>query len=206
MRLLWAATTKDDRLPEFKPSRDPHSLAGQILVAMPLMNDPRFEKAVIVLCVHNADGAMGVVLNRQSNSITYPELLQQLGLPSHLVDDKKPVFYGGPVEAGRGFVVHSDDILQESTLKISDGLALTATVDILRSIGEGRGPQQNLLALGYAGWGPGQLEAEIAANSWLNLPADAGLIFDENADGKWSRAIAKMGIALHHLSGTAGHA
>lgn len=149
---------------------------------------------------------MGVVLNRQSNSITYPELLQQLSLPSHFVDPKKPVFYGGPVEAGRGFVIHSDDLLQESSLKIADGLALTATVDILRTIAEGRGPQHSLLALGYAGWGPGQLEAEIAANGWLNVQADPQLIFDDQAEQKWPNAIAKMGIALHHLSGTAGHA
>ncbi|TAH36220.1 MAG: YqgE/AlgH family protein [Alphaproteobacteria bacterium] len=173
---------------------------------MPNMPDPRFEKAVIMLCVHNADGAMGVVINRQSNSISYPELLQQLTLPTHIIDPKKPVFYGGPIEAGRGFVLHSDDVNQESTLKVSDGIALTATVDILRTIAEGRGPNQSLLALGYAGWGAGQLEYEIQNNSWLTVPPDAALLFDDNVDTKWHRAMSKIGVSLHHLSDTAGHA
>ncbi len=159
-----------------------------------------------MLCVHNADGAMGVVINRQSSSISYPELLQQLTLPTHIIDPRKPVFYGGPIEAGRGFVLHTDDINQESTLKVSDGIALTATVDILRTIAEGRGPGQSLLALGYAGWGAGQLEQEIQSNSWLTVEPDAALLFDDNVDTKWHRAMSKIGVSLHHLSDTAGHA
>ena len=170
------------------------------------MPDHRFDKSIIMLCVHNADGAMGVVLNRQSSSISYPELLQQLGLPSHVIEPKKPVFYGGPVEAGRGFVLHSDELNQESTLRVCDGFSLTATVDILRAIAEGRGPNHTLLALGYAGWGPGQLEQEIQGNAWLTVPPDNSLVFDETVDTKWARAMGKIGVSIMHLSGTAGHA
>ncbi len=198
--------TKDGILKDFKPKSDPRYLAGQILISMPNMPDTRFEKTIIMLCVHNADGAMGVVLNRQSNSISYPELLQQLGLPSHIVEPKKPVFYGGPIEAGRGFVLHSDDTAQESTLKVAEGISLTATVDILRCIAEGNGPQNSLLALGYAGWGAGQLENEIQGNSWLTVPPDAALLFDEHVETKWHRAMSKIGISLHHLSDSVGHA
>lgn len=191
---------------ELKPTKDPRYLAGQVLIAMPNMPDPRFDKAIIFLCVHNAEGAMGIVLNRQSSSISYPELLQQLGLPSHIIDAKKPVFYGGPVEAGRGFVLHSDELNQESTLKVTDGYSLTATVDILRCIAEGRGPQSSILALGYAGWGAGQLEIEIQQNAWLTVMPDASLVFDETVDNKWQRAMSKIGVSIMHLSGTAGHA
>ncbi len=196
----------DETAKDSKFENDSRYLAGQVLISMPNASDPRFDKAVIMLCVHNAEGAMGVVINRQSSSISYPELLQQLGLPTHIVEPKKPVFYGGPVEAGRGFVLHSDDLSQESTLKVGDGLALTATVDILRSIAEGRGPQHTLLALGYAGWGPGQLENEIQNNAWLTVKPDFTLVFDDQVDTKWLRAMGKIGITLSHLSGTAGRA
>ncbi len=193
-------------LQNFHGPKDPRYFAGQILIAMPQMPDSRFDKCVIFLCVHNAEGAMGIVLNRQSNSISYPELLQQLGLPSHMVDPKKPVFHGGPVESSRGFVLHSDELSQESTLRICDGFSLTATVDILRAIAEDRGPDQSILTLGYAGWGPGQLEQEFQQNAWLTVDPDAALVFDANTDTKWLRAMNKIGIHIEHLSGVAGHA
>lgn len=180
-------------------------LAGQLLIAMPQMPDPRFDKSLIFLCVHNREGAMGVVVNRLNTSISYPDLLSQLGLPSHLIEQKKPVYHGGPVEMGRGFVLHSDEFTQESTLQICDGLALTATVDILRAIAEGRGPKKSLLALGYAGWGAGQLEQEIQHNAWLTADPDTDLIF-EDSEKKWQLAMAKIGVTLSHLSGVPGHA
>jgi putative transcriptional regulator len=189
------------------PKSEKGYLAGQVLIAMPHMPDPRFDKSLIFLCVHNREGAMGIVINRLNSSITYPDLLSQLGLPSHLIEEKKPVYYGGPVEMGRGFVLHSDEFVQESTLQVYDGLALTATVDILRAIAEGRGPKHSLLALGYAGWGAGQLEQEIHHNAWLTAEPDMSLLFEETAERKYQRAMSKIGVTtLTHLSGVPGHA
>ncbi len=179
---------------------------GQILVAMPQMTDRRFAKSVIYLCAHSADGAMGLVVNKLIDSITFPDLLRQLNIESTSANDKIQVHFGGPVESGRGFVLHSDDYVQETTLVIRDGVALTATVDVLRAIAEGKGPNRSLLALGYAGWAPGQLDSEVKANGWLNVTADENLIFDARLDDKWSRAIGKLGIDLLSLSSTAGHA
>lgn len=179
---------------------------GQILVAMPQMSDPRFAKSVIYLCAHSADGAMGLVVNKLIDTTTFPDLLKQLNIEATSTNDKIQVHFGGPVESGRGFVLHSDDYVQETTLVIRDGVALTATVDVLRAIAEDKGPQRSLLALGYAGWAPGQLDAEIKANGWLNVTADENLIFSDRLDNKWSRAIGKLGIDLLSLSPTAGHA
>lgn len=180
-------------------------LAGQLLVAMPNMRDPRFERTVIYLCVHNAEGAMGLVINKPVGSLTFPQLLRQLGIPKESVVDRR-VHFGGPVEMGRGFVLHSDEYEQESTVKVRPGYAVTATIDILKAIAEGGGPERALLALGYAGWAPGQLDGEIQANGWLHAPADVGIVFDDELDTKWNRAISKIGIDLALLSGEAGHA
>ncbi|MCH7943929.1 MAG: YqgE/AlgH family protein [Proteobacteria bacterium] len=179
---------------------------GQILVAMPQMSDQRFAKSVIYLCAHSADGAMGLVVNKLIDSITFPDLLQQLNIETTSPNDAIRVHFGGPVESGRGFVLHSDDYVQETTLMIRDGVALTATIDVLRAISEGKGPNRSLLALGYAGWAPGQLDSEIRANGWLNVSADESLIFGRHLDKKWSSALAKLGIDLTSLSSTAGHA
>jgi putative transcriptional regulator len=179
---------------------------GQILVAMPQMSDQRFAKSVIYLCAHSADGAMGLVVNKLIDTITFPDLLQQLNIETTSLNDAIRVHFGGPVESGRGFVLHSDDYVQETTLMIRDGVALTATIDVLRAISEGKGPNRSLLALGYAGWAPGQLDYEIRANGWLNVSADESLIFGRRLDKKWSSAIAKLGIDLTSLSSTAGHA
>ncbi len=187
-------------------AKDSGYFEGQILVAMPQMADKRFAKSVIYLCAHSADGAMGLVVNKLIDTITFPDLLAQLNIEAKSTNDQIQVHFGGPVESGRGFVLHSDDYVQETTLVIRDGVALTATVDVLRAIAEGKGPQRSLLALGYAGWAPGQLDAEIRANGWLNVTADEQLIFGGKLDNKWSRAIDKLGIDLMSLSPTAGHA
>jgi len=181
-------------------------LTGQLLVAMPQMRDPRFARSVIYMCAHNADGAMGLVVNRRVGSITFDDLLQQLGLGPNRRNDEIRIHFGGPVEQGRGFVLHSADYQQSGTLRVDDGVALTATLDILKEMASGGGPRRTLLALGYAGWGPGQLDAEIQANGWLQVPADEGLVFDDDLDNKWERAIGKIGVDFSMLSGDAGHA
>jgi putative transcriptional regulator len=182
------------------------TLAGQLLVAMPQMADARFERSVIYMCAHSKDGALGLVVNRPFRKLTFPALLDQLDIERG--PDTRPirVLAGGPVEEGRGFVLHSDDYVREDTLKVEQGFALTATIEILKALARGEGPQRSLLALGYSGWGPGQLEREISENGWLNVPADPGLVFDTDLDGKWERALAKLRLTPSSLSGSAGHA
>ena len=181
-------------------------LTGQLLIAMPNMRDPRFTRTVIFVCAHNADGAMGLVVNRLVGSVTFPDLLDQLGIDTEAVTEEIRIHFGGPVESGRGFVLHSGEYHHASTLQIAEQMALTATVDILQDIAKDAGPRRSLLALGYAGWGPGQLDAEIQSNGWLNVSADEELVFDEDLDGKWERAINKLGVDPALLSGDAGHA
>ena len=189
-------------------------LDGQLLVAMPGMADERFARSVIYLCAHSADGAMGIILNRPASVRNFPELLEQLRvidseerikLPSAAKDIQ--VLFGGPVQTDRGFVLHSADFhILNSTLAIDEGVSLTATIDILRAIAMGEGPDRALLALGYAGWGAGQLENEIQLNGWLHCPADPSIVFDRDLDTKYSRALRSIGIDLASLSVTAGHA
>ena len=181
------------------------SLAGQLLIAMPQMQDNRFVRAVIFLCAHNEEGAMGLVINKLVETVTLPELLEKLGIPSVGLVGHPRVHAGGPVEEGRGFVLHSDDYVEENTLVVGK-MALTATLDILRAIGRGKGPRRSMLALGYAGWGPGQLDAEMQENGWLHVPADETIIFDDDIADKWQRALGKLGINPLSLSGDAGHA
>ena len=181
-------------------------LSGKLLIAMPGLTDPRFAKTVIYLCAHSPEGAMGLVVNRVLDTLSFPDLLEQLGIDSSGVTNKINIHFGGPVESGRGFVLHSDDYNQESTMVVASSVALTATVDILRAIAMDNGPHRCLLALGYAGWGPGQLDSEIKANGWLHVAADDDLIFDDGFDSKWDRAMAKLGIDPRMLSNEAGHA
>lgn len=181
-------------------------LTGRLLVAMPQMRDTRFTRTVIYVCAHSADGAMGLVLNRLVGSITFPALLAQLGIDSADLGDEIRVHFGGPVESGRGFVLHSSDYVHSGTMLVDDEVALTASIDILKDIAGGLGPRRSLLALGYAGWGPGQLDSEIQANGWLCVPSDEQLVFGEDLDGKWERAIGKIGVDINQLSGEAGHA
>ena len=181
-------------------------LTGQLLIAMPQMQDARFHKSVLYICAHTAEGAMGLVINKVLDSLTLPELMAHLEVPTETPMKPEKIHFGGPVETARGFVLHSSDYTDEGTLVVGNGLALTATLDILRAIGRGEGPRQTLLALGYAGWGPGQLDAEIQANSWLSVPADEAIVFDLHNDTKWERAIARLGIDAGMLSSEAGHA
>lgn len=182
------------------------SLAGQLLVAMPQMQDHRFARSVVYLCHHDEDGAMGLVINKVIDSLTLTELLKQLDIAAEGLREESHVHFGGPVESGRGFVLHSSDYAEEGTLVVGEDVALTATLDILRAIGRGGGPRRSLLALGYAGWGPGQLDAEIQANGWLHVPADEQIVFGDELQDKWQRALAKLGVNPVLLSGDAGHA
>src|SRR5690242_13974941 len=182
------------------------SLAGQLLVAMPQMQDPRFARSVIYLCAHNEEGAMGLIVNKLLESLTLPDLLKQLDIAAEGLRGTAPVHVGGPVDSGRGFVLHSVDYVEEATLVVGGQFGLTATLDILRAMGRGAGPRRCLMALGYAGWGPGQLDAEIQANGWLHVAADEAIVFDEDLSDKWQRAIAKIGVDPFALSGEAGHA
>jgi len=189
-------------------------LDGQMLIAMPTMRDERFARSLIYVCAHSSEGAMGIVVNQPAPNIRFSELLVQLEvIPAAELIQLPPragvikVLKGGPVETGRGFVLHSSDFyIENSTLPIDDGICLTATLDILKAIARGKGPQSAVLALGYAGWAPGQLEGEIQENGWLHCTADPELIFGLDIDGKYGRALRKIGIDPGKLSSEAGHA
>ncbi len=189
-------------------------LDGQMLIAMPTMRDERFARSLIYVCAHSSEGAMGIVVNQQAPNIRFSELLVQLEvIPAAELIQLPPragvikVLKGGPVETGRGFVLHSSDFfIENSTLPIDEGICLTATLDILKAIARGKGPQSAVLALGYAGWAPGQLESEIQENGWLHCTADPELIFGPDIDGKYGRALRKIGIDPGKLSSEAGHA
>ncbi len=197
-----------------KKEQDDGFLCGQMLLAMPNMEDPRFLRSVIYICAHSEEGAMGIIVNRRSEGIEFEELLEQLGLndeknqislPIH--QSSPPILIGGPVEPGRGFVLHSEDYFaKENTLIIDGGICLTATLDILKAIASGRGPDESLLALGYAGWAAGQLEDEIQANGWLNCKADSELVFGTDLKGKYDAALKKLGVSPGQLNSEAGHA
>jgi putative transcriptional regulator len=202
------------RIHRSKGEASPGYLDGQLLVAMPGMLDERFHRSVIYVCAHSAEGAMGIVVNRPAPDLSLPDLLVQLDiigkedairLPGRV--ERMQVLIGGPVETSRGFVLHTPDFfLEQSTLPIDDGICLTATVDILRAIATGRGPNNAILALGYAGWGAGQLESEIQSNGWLNCPAPPDIIFDAPLDQRYDRAMRVIGIDPRMLSSNAGHA
>ena len=187
-------------------------LDDQFLIAMPGMQDENFARAVIYVCAHSEEGAMGIVINRVQ-PLRFPDLLVQLGV----VDEKQAIRLprpardllvrnGGPVDRSRGFVLHSDDYIVDSSLPVSEDICLTATIDILRAISTGSGPRHALMALGYAGWGAGQLEREIVDNGWLTCPASQDMLFDGDIDRKYDRLLASLGIDMAHLSSVAGHA
>ncbi len=186
--------------------KSPNYLTGRLIVAMPQMQDPRFEHAVIFVCGHDANGAMGLVVNKLADTLMLKDILHQLSV--HIPSFKRDVqvHLGGPVEMGRGFVLHSTDYVQDSTIRISEHYALTATVEILRDIALDKGPKQCVMALGYTSWSPGQLEEEIQANSWLELDPQNNLIFCDDVSTGWKKAIASLGIDPGMLSGDAGHA
>lgn len=192
----------------FLPSESPSEryTTGKFLIAMPGMQDERFAQSVVYMCAHGPEGAMGLVINKPIDSITFPDLLSQLDINVPPAGQGIEVLFGGPVETGRGFVLHSPDYMHDATMVVGDDVALTATVDILKAIAEGAGPEQSLLALGYAGWGAGQLDDEIMANGWLSVDADPDLLFDTSLSLKWNRAMDKLGIDPLMLSDDAGHA
>jgi putative transcriptional regulator len=177
-----------------------------MLIAMPQMRDARFSRSVVYLCAHSAEGAMGLVINRLLNALSFPDLLEQLHIKATPKCDQIRIHFGGPVESGRGFVLHSTDYVQETSLVVNDEVALTATIDVLKAIADGHGPARCMLALGYAGWAAGQLDNEIRDNAWLSVQADDDLLFGADIDRKWQRAIAKIGVDFSKLSVVAGHA
>jgi putative transcriptional regulator len=180
---------------------------GQLLIAMPGIGDPRFERAVILVCAHDAEHAMGLAVNRPADGLTVPDLLEKLQVKSTIRLPDDLVLMGGPVERERGFVLHTDDYGVEHSLRIGGGVALTATREVLEAMANPNGhPRRSLLALGYAGWGAGQLENEIKANVWLTCDADEGLIFGDDYDAKWSRALGKLGVDPKFLGSAAGRA
>jgi len=181
------------------------SLANQFLIAMPGMADPNFARSVTFICQHDDSGALGIVINRPAD-LRLGEMLRQLNFPAAAAVARQPVYNGGPVHGERGFVLHEDVGEWESTLPVGEDLALTTSQDILRAVGEGRGPRRFLVALGYAGWGGGQLEREITANAWLNGPADPDVIFDAPLETRWAAAARLLGVDLGRVSSEAGHA
>ncbi|WP_246522092.1 YqgE/AlgH family protein [Neoroseomonas terrae] len=186
--------------------KDGTYLTGHLLIAMPGMQDPRFDHSVVCLCAHSADGAMGLVVNRPLPGMVFDDLLRQLEVAPMPPQRRIRMLEGGPVETGRGFVLHSDDWSTDGSLPVMKGLTLTASVDILKAIAGGGGPRDCVLALGYAGWAPGQLEDEIQRNAWLNVQADASLVFHGDTSHTWGAALAKLRVDPALLSGTAGHA
>lgn len=186
----------------------PLDLSGKLLIAMPGMGDPRFEKSVVYLCAHSPEGAMGLIVNKPSPDLSFDDLLEQLGIPRGDGGRDIRVHFGGPVEHGRGFVLHSSDYRSNraTTLQVDDRFGLTATLDILEDMARGTGPHDSLLALGYSGWGPGQLEHEISQNGWLTCDANPRIVFGRENGCKWSEALNVLGIDPMMLSGAAGRA
>ncbi|WP_347312175.1 YqgE/AlgH family protein [Defluviimonas sp. SAOS-178_SWC] len=183
------------------------NLSGKLLIAMPGMGDPRFDHSVVFMCAHSDDGAMGLIVNKPAPDLSFDQLQEQLGIAKTDRSQEIRVHFGGPVEHSRGFVLHSADYGGAgTTLKVDDRFGMTATIDILEAISQGRGPQSSLLALGYAGWGPGQLEDEILQNGWLTCDAAPDLVFSDQNERKWSRALKTLGIDPLTLSAAAGRA
>ena len=182
------------------------NLTGQIIVSMPSLEDERFYKTVIYICAHSSEGSMGIIINKKIDYDLYPDLLQQLGIDKPLNNKKLFIRYGGPVESGRGFVLHSDDMVRKETLNIDKGVALTSTAEFFDDLSKGKGPKNCILALGYAGWQPGQLEYEIMRNSWMSLSVDNSFLFDDEVSRKWSQAYKLMGIDPNSLSFQSGNA
>jgi putative transcriptional regulator len=186
---------------------DGNFLEGKLLIAMPGMNDPRFEKSVVFMCAHSGEGAMGLIVNKPVTGLGFREMMEKLELGITASTPDFPVLYGGPVQTGRGFVLHSNDYeSQESTMPVAGGVSLTATIDILKAMADGHGPDKAMFALGYAGWGPGQIEDEIRANGWIHCDADPSILFDPDMETKWNRALGKLGIEASSLSVHAGRA
>ncbi|PKQ14138.1 MAG: hypothetical protein CVT70_01395 [Alphaproteobacteria bacterium HGW-Alphaproteobacteria-1] len=185
----------------------PVDLTGKCLIAMPGMRDPRFALSVVYLCAHSPEGAMGLIINKPTSDLRMGDLLDHLSITPGDAMRNLPVHFGGPVEHGRGFVLHDDGYRSDlATLNVDHGFGMTATLDILEDLAAGHGPERAILALGYAGWGPGQLEQELAQNGWLTCEADSDLVFATPDAGKWEAALARLGVSALMLSSEAGHA
>ena len=183
-------------------------LDGRLLIAMPTMTDPHFEKAVILLCHHTPETAMGLVLNRTMPGVAFADILKQLKVrrPASAAPELT-VHYGGPVQTSRGFVLHSDDYrADDATMRVAPGIALTAAMDVVKALGRPGGPARAFFALGYAGWGAGQLESELQDNAWLVGEADEAIVFGAEPELKWAQALARIGVDPAMLSGASGHA
>jgi putative transcriptional regulator len=192
--LLALSGADTDRAAAVRPA--PGGLAGQLLVATDELTDPRFVRTVIYMIRHDASGAMGLVVNRPMKDVPLAPLLEEFGVDSTGVSGDIWLHYGGPVERARGFTLHTADYTAESTVRVDEKIALTVGPEVLRAIGTGMGPRRALVALGYAGWAPGQLEREIESGAWIGVPADEALVFDDQHDTKWERAMAKRTITL----------
>ena len=189
-----------------KMANKPEYLSGQFLIAMPGMPDFRFQKTVIYMCIHSEEGAMGMIINRPFNRAALTTLLKQLDINAEEISSEVNILSGGPVEADRGFVLHTNEYAHESTVKIDSKVSLTATVDVLGEIGSGKGPNKCLVVLGYSGWGAGQLDNEIKGNGWLHVEGDADLLFNGNPNEKWEQAMRRIGVDPLMLSGDLGNA
>ncbi|MFV0475819.1 MAG: YqgE/AlgH family protein [Pikeienuella sp.] len=189
-------------------AEDHPGLSGKLLIAMPSMGDPRFEKSVVYLCAHSDEGALGIVVNRRAGNVSRQDLFRQLEIEiGPESDDESHIHYGGPVETGRGFVLHSADWgLPEATLEVDEDISMTATIDILKAIAAGEGPRRAMIALGYAGWAGGQLEGELRENGWLTCDADEEIVFGRDDGAKWKAALAKLGVDPMLLSTSGGSA
>jgi len=195
--LAWGSSGTGAKAGQTPPARPKAGgLAGQLLVATSELKDPRFVRTVIYMVQHDPGGAMGLVVNRPLGETPLAALLEGLGIEGNGAKGGIRLHYGGPVEPRRGFVLHTTDYASESTRVVSGGIAVTVGTEILRAIGTGTGPRRSLVALGYAGWASGQLEGEIAAGAWVVVPADEGLVFDQNYEKKWDRAMARRTIQL----------
>lgn len=201
-----AALATPGHLPDTENMLEPISLANHFLIAMPALADPNFQRTVTLICQHTNEGALGIVINRTTD-LTMRDVLQQMNIPmDRTKKPDMPVYYGGPVQNERGFILHRALGSWGATLPVSETLGLTTSRDILEAIAEDRGPADCLIALGYAGWGSGQLEREMAENAWLNGPADYDIIFNAAPETRWMKAAALLGVDLGTLSGEAGHA
>ena len=193
--------------PAEKNTEGDPGLSGKLLIAMPGMSDPRFEKSVVYICAHSDDGAIGLVVNRRADGVSQKDLFGQLDIEIDPARQAAWVHYGGPVEMGRGFVLHSADYhIEEATLEVDDAFSMTATIDVLKDIAAGDGPRRAMIALGYSGWSGGQLEGELQRNGWLTCDADEDILFGRENDDKWEAALAKLGVDPRMLSAEGGSA
>jgi putative transcriptional regulator len=181
-------------------------LQGKLLIALPGMPDPRFERSVILMCAHTDDGAMGLIVNKPVEGVPIRQLLDKLSIPVTANRLDTPVLYGGPVETERGLILHSNEFSTGQSTRVTDDVSLTGTLDVLHAIAAGRGPQKAMFALGYAGWSEGQIEDEIRGNGWVHTDMDTGILFDLPPEAKWSAALKKLGINISGLTAHAGRA